>query len=45
MLRGRERRWVHECAAGKDGVVKAPAGEYILRYRSAKREMHLVSLS
>ena len=38
-------RWVHECAAGKDGVVLARGGEYVLRYRSAKREMQLVSVS
>ena len=38
-------RWVHECAAGKDGVVKARGGEYVLRYRSAKRELQLVKVS
>jgi hypothetical protein len=38
-------RWVHDCANGKDGVVKAPAGQYVLRYRSAKREMQLVSVA
>ena len=38
-------RWVYDCANGKDGVVKAPAGQYVLRYRSVKREMQLVSVA